>query len=117
MGTTATAKAPHAEAAVMLTEAHAHITKVGWAKGNFRAPSGAVCLLQGLRDVDGAKHGKPVEQEVFRIVTRHAHGAMNLTGDSLVSWNDAPERTKAHVLDLLLACAVIERELAEGATT
>lgn len=95
----------------MLRDARVHIQKVGWAKGTEQNSSGAVCLHRALKDVDGTKHPKAVDDEARRVILHHVPLSLKT---SIPTFNDAQSTTQQDVLDLLLACEMIEREMAGG---
>ena len=94
------------EAASMLGDARRYIETYGWVKGTMKSGR-AVCLLGALNEVDGKKHGPVVDQEAKRII-------LKLAGtDSIPTYNDRADTTKADVLALLLAAEHVAKELAE----
>lgn len=69
------------------------IEERGWWQGGFDGPNGECCMLEALYAAEN--------YVAFGSVTRAAQD-MGFGGiDPIVSWNDAPGRTKAEVLDRL----------------
>lgn len=95
----------------IILKAKALIERDGWIRKSYRldAADGTCqgrCLVGAIRDATIALGLTPIGENRFAAY-RAARERLTsrVADDNLVAWNDAPERTKAEVLELLVEAA------------
>jgi hypothetical protein len=75
---------------VLAGKAADYIREHGWCQGEFKSPTGAVCLI-------GATQAVPTGGAAYYDLCYHLYQAIGLRSD----WNDHPDRAESEVLGVL----------------